>query len=950
MIIVPGSGPVPSDLMIVGEAPGRQEAQLGRPFCGPSGAELNWYLQRHSLSSSQFYLDNVVRLYQDGNPDPTPELIAEWTPRLLTTIAEVRPKVIVPVGRFATRWFLGDDAEMDACLGIPHHGGEFSNDITYRSRAHGAVVIPNFHPAYSLRNPAVKAQMNIAFGRIADAARLARGNRLDLIRFPHDPYAGHEEYSDVTGVEAARILRNRRPRRLGFDTEGYPDDPFSLQFATEPGVAYMLRYEQPDFADGVQALQEVADYGCVFCVHDAFTPSGTGYDTMISRICGLELRDASFSNTMYRAFALRIEPNGLKPLLWRWCGMRQSEYMNLIGDIGRSKQIRYLEEIAAQKNWPRIPPRVEQENNGNLKLKKFGKLESRAGLILTDIRKGKRNKDDELTDPKKRWYDIEPELRKLAEREMGRLPTGTLRDVPLDDAMQYGCADADGELRLDLALEEECHRMGVEGVCATGNEVLPIFEEMQHEGMPASRRSFVDLAVTVERDMRTLQAELSAVWFDGKPFNPAPNTKDVEALVKQLGITGLKKTKKAGRPSTSMKSLEYMAPKYPAIGLVGEWRRRQKVLNTYCLPLIQIADEQIEVQARRLGNSRQITLCPICSPGHPCIMHIGQVDVEPAPDPDDDRLQVGKDSSSTLASDLFLVHCKLKPNKETRRLGAEDPSLLNQPVRTEIGRKVRACYMTVLDDDPGDPNTEVFGEWDFSSQEVRVAAHISNDALLCAIMRDTSRKIHMETASRVFGKPIDQIDEIGEKIPAKTAFFGMLYGMSGPGLLDLFRSFGLENWPLDECQRLIDEIFRIYPGLKQAIRRAEAEAKRTGMVRDLYGHIRYLPQIWSGHKGEAAEAARQSFSHQVQGTAQGMTQCAMASLRRPIRDLRAVGVKWTLQIHDSILLRFPRWLFPVVDRLMQNAMCRKYGGPTNVTLNVPVLVDAHMSTLWSNLK
>lgn len=909
-ITVPGCGPVPCDWMIVGESPGETEARLGRPFCGRSGSELNWYLSHHGLNTSQFYLDNVVRLYRDGDPDPTPELLAEWTPHLLATIAEVRPKVIIPVGRFATRWFLGDGAEMDACFGIAHRGGEFDTTGTVASRAQGAIIIPDWHPAYGLRateaqKNVIKSQTDWAFGRAADIIRLIRGNRPDLIRFPHNPYAGHEQYSDVTGRELAHHLRRLRPARIGFDTEGDPEDPFSLQVSPHPGTAYMLRYTQPDFAEGVAALQELADAGCVFVVHDAGTPRGTGYDTQVSRACGLELRDATFSNTMYRAFALRIEPKGLKPLLWRWCGVHQTDYGTLIGDIGKAKQVKYLEQVAARKDWPRVPSRVEQENNGTLKLKKFGKLESRAASILKDIHNGKVNKEGKPTDPKERWYAIEPELRVLAERELGKLPTGTLRDIPLDEAVFYGCGDASGTLQLDDALAEECRRMGVDGVCQTGNEVLPIFEEMQHEGMPGSRRAFVDLASTVDRDMRQIQAELSTVWFDGKPFNPAPNTKDVEALVERLGITGLKKTKKAGRPSTSMKNLEYLAPKYPAIKLIGEWRRRQKVLNTYCLPLIEIADKQFIAESRPLDGS----------------------------------------------ADMFLVHCKLKPvSVETRRLAAEEPSLLNQPVRTPIGRKVRACYMTTPDDDPGNPDTELFGEWDYSAQEVRVAAHISNDRLLCSIMRDPTRKIHMETASRVFDKPVELIDEVGEKIPAKTAFFGMLYGLSGLGLLDLFRSFGLETWPLEDCYKLIEEIFRIYPGLREAIQRAEQEARRTGMARDLYGHMRYLPAIRSGHKGEAAEAARQAFSHQVQGTAQGMTQCAMASLRKPIRELRALGVKWTLQVHDSILLRFPRWLFPIVTKIMETHMCGCYGGPGNVRLNVPVLVDAHMSTLWSALK
>lgn len=949
MVVVPGHGPTHRNLMIVAEAPGAVEAQLLKPLVGPSGRALGGYLNRANLDRRDFYLTNVVKLYREGNPDPDSALIDEWAPDLLREIEEVRPQVIIALGRFATRFFLGAGADMDVVRGIPHSGGEFEHvdtgdldAVTRRScrdRAMGAVVIPTFHPAHAFRFPAARTLIDLDIRRAADIIRLIRGGRRDLVPFRRDSYAGRERYSDVSGAELARIIRRLHPEWLAVDTEGDPDDPFSIQISPEPGVAYMLRAsrDRADLGLGIAALREAVDRGCVIKTHDAGTPRGTGYDTQVCRVMGLELRDARFSNTMYRAFTLRTEPRGLKALLWRFCGMRQAEYESLIAGIGRERQVDYLRRVAARKDWERVQARVEPQNNGTLKLKKFGKLESRAGKILTDIDKDKRNKDGEPVDPEARWAQLEPELREVAERELGKLPRATLHDVPLDEAVAYGCADACGTGRLDLALEVECRRLGVEGVCQTGFEVLPIFEQMQHDGMPASRRAFVSLASRVRREMEEIQAGLSVRWFDGRPFNPAPNTKDVEALVQRLGVPGLKKTRKSGKTSTSMKSLEYLAPKYPALAEVGEWRRRQKVLHTYCLPLIEIADRQFEVEARRLGGGDAFA---------------GRDEIGQWPACSDSNATVNGDGSSG-SSDLFLVRCKLKPvSVETRRLAAEDPSLLNQPVRTELGRMVRACYMTVLpeQDDPNDPNVEVFGEWDFNSQEVRVVAHISEDRLLCEIMRDTKRKIHMETASRVFGKPIDQIDEVGEKIPAKTAFFGMLYGLTENGLLDLFRSFGLENWALDDCERLIAEIFRIYPGLDAARKRAAQEALRTGMVRDLYGHIRYLPGIWSNRRGERAEAARQAFSHWVQSTAQGLTQNAMASLRAPIRQLRPLGVKWALQVHDSVLMRFPRWLYPTLNSIMVEHMTHRYGGPTNVQFRVPILVDGQISTQWAGLK
>lgn len=951
-MIVPGYGDTPCDLMCVAEAPGATEAQLGRPLVGPSGAAFNWYLNRHGLGISQFFLDNVIREYTPGNPDPTPQQIEHWSPVLESTIAQVRPRVILAMGRFAVRWFLGEDADMDSCWGLPHLGGELAaaDQPRYRERrAQGAIIIPMHHTAFGLRQVNARTLIDKAIARAAEVIRLVRGGRADLVRFREDPYASREHYTDVSGAELREELHRYRRlglERVGFDTEGTPEEPFSLQVSPEPGVAYMLRPAQSDFAVGVEALQELADLGVVFAVHDAGTPRGTGYDTQVSRTCGLYLSHARFSNTMYQAYALRTEPKGLKPLLWRWCGMRQHDYWGMVEEIGRKKQVGYLKRVAwhgdmdaiqrlslalirqagmdlglgismsnpvaelieSLQPWPRVPSRVERQNDGTLALVNFGKLESRAKGILVDIAAGKLDKDEKPVDPLKRWKQIEPELRVLAERELGKIPMGTMFDVPLDEAVHYGCKDACGTGRLDTELGAECLRMGVDGVCWTGNRVLPIFEEMQHEGMPASRRAFIDLASTCQREMDRLQSQISAEHWGGKPFNPAPNTKDVEALVVRLGITGLKKTSKTKKPSTSMKSLEYLGGRYPAISLIGEWRRRYKVLSTYCLPLIEVADEQLGIETRQLAES-----------------------------------------------DMFLVCGNFKPvTVETRRLAMEEPSLLNVPVRTEIGRKVRGCYMTVHDedDDPDDPDTEVFLEIDYASQEVRITAHVTADRLLCDICRDPKRKIHMETASRVFGKPIDQIDEISEKIPAKTAFFGMLYGMQGPGLLDLFRSFGLESWPIEECERLIAEIFKIYPGLKETIRRIEQETKRTGMVRDLYGHIRYLPGIWSARRGEANEAARQAFSHVIQATAQGQIQNAMVSARGPVREMQLQGlwVKWALQIHDSVVMRTKRWLAPILMRVMEEAMTQRYGGPRGLKLSVPVLVEGHWSTRWDKLK
>lgn len=438
--------------------------------------------------------------------------------------------------------------------------------------------------------------------------------------------------------------------------------------------------------------------------------------------------------------------------------------------------------------------------------------------------------------------------------------------------------------------------------------------------MPASRSEFQSLSSYLEKEMIRLQSLISSQYFYGRPFNPG-SSQDVARLLNRRGLSAAKKTS-SGAMSTSKKSIEHLRAEEECVDLIFKWRECQKIKSTYCDPLLVIAAEQLHDKPEQ---------------------------------------------------DIFTVHCNFKPvTVETRRLSSENPSLLNQPTRTELGRRVRACYRTTP--------PEVFGAWDFSGQEMRVAAHVSQDEQLCNLfslcrwcgrdLRDeiarleTCKKnpnskdkvsppheegdVHTFSAVRVFGKPEHEIDKFEHRLPAKTANFGILYGLSGDGLLDLFRMFGLQ-WSKQDCEKLIREILRtVYPGLSRSIQDTQRLAARQGYIRDLYGMIRYLPMIRSLDRSESAEAGRQAFSHLIQGTAQGMMQNAMAWLRPRIWELQDCGmdVKWRLQIHDEILFSFHRDLWEVVDELVVEGMTQHYG----LKLRVPIAVEGHMAESWADLK
>lgn len=156
---VPGSGPIPCDLMFIGEGPGQREDELGLPFVGRSGQFLDELLASIGRSRRDVYVTNVVKCRPPGNRDPLPEEIAACRTFLDRQIALVQPKVVATLGRFSmARWFPGD--RISAI-----HGRERMVD--------GVAVIPMYHPAAALRNGSLRAVMIQDFARINDLLKAA---------------------------------------------------------------------------------------------------------------------------------------------------------------------------------------------------------------------------------------------------------------------------------------------------------------------------------------------------------------------------------------------------------------------------------------------------------------------------------------------------------------------------------------------------------------------------------------------------------------------------------------------------------------------------------------------------------------------------------------------------------------------------------------------------------
>ena len=150
--VVVGSGDVHADTLFIGEAPGRNEDEGGAPFIGAAGKVLDAFLEAAALTRDEIYITNVVKCRPPKNRNPKNDEIAACAPWLKTQIDELAPRVIVPLGAFATHWILECDAAMGELAGVPH-------EISWGEGAHARTicVVPVYHPAATIYNQKLRA-------------------------------------------------------------------------------------------------------------------------------------------------------------------------------------------------------------------------------------------------------------------------------------------------------------------------------------------------------------------------------------------------------------------------------------------------------------------------------------------------------------------------------------------------------------------------------------------------------------------------------------------------------------------------------------------------------------------------------------------------------------------------------------------------------------------------
>ncbi len=262
----------------------------------------------------------------------------------------------------------------------------------------------------------------------------------------------------------------------------------------------------------------------------------------------------------------------------------------------------------------------------------------------------------------------------------------------------------------------------------------------------------------------------------------------------------------------------------------------------------------------------------------------------------------------------------------TGRLSSTNPNLQNIPIRTELGREIRAAFIA----EPG----YVLLAADYSQIELRLLAHYSKDPLLVEAYR-RGDDVHTLTASQVFGVPPLMVNAEHRR-QAKVVNFGIVYGLSPFGLS---QNLGIEK---SDAKRFIDAYFEKYAGVRKFIDKTLDEARRDQRVKTLLGRIRPIPDINSKNANMRGFAERTAVNTPLQGTAADLIKIAMIRIDAAIRDQKLKS-RMTLQVHDELVFEVPDQEIDSMRTLVREHMEKVH------PLSVPLQVDIGVGKNWRDL-
>jgi len=397
--------------------------------------------------------------------------------------------------------------------------------------------------------------------------------------------------------------------------------------------------------------------------------------------------------------------------------------------------------------------------------------------------------------------------------------------------------------------------------------VAAVLAEVERNGIRVDPRALDAMSLTMEKEVRRLERE---IWeLAGAEFNVNSPTQLAEILFDKLNLQAPFKRGRGRVRSTAADVLEDLAEQHAIPAKVIEYREVAKLKSTY----VDTLPKLIHRETGRLHTSFSLT------------------------------------------------------GTATGRLSSSDPNLQNIPIRTELGRQIRAAFVA----EPG----EILLAADYSQIELRVMAHFSGDPVLLAAFRN-AEDIHARTAQEVFGVgPLGQTAE--HRRAAKVINFGIIYGLSPFGLA---QNLGI---PQKEAAQFIAAYFARYRGVKEYLDISLAETRKTEMAKTLFGRIRPIPEINSPQVQLRNFAERTALNSPLQGTAADLIKLAMIAIDRRLADEK-FEAKMILQVHDELLFEAPEREQEALTELVRHEMENVY------KLAVPLVVEIGVGANWRDME
>lgn len=260
----------------------------------------------------------------------------------------------------------------------------------------------------------------------------------------------------------------------------------------------------------------------------------------------------------------------------------------------------------------------------------------------------------------------------------------------------------------------------------------------------------------------------------------------------------------------------------------------------------------------------------------------------------------------------------------TGRLSSSEPNLQNIPIKGEWGRRIRETFIA--------EEGNLLLSADYSQVELRILAHLSNDAGLIEAFR-SNLDIHTRTASEIFGIPPDKVTPDSRRI-AKTVNFGVIYGISPFGLSETL------NIDRDEAKRYIEQYFIRHPGVRDYIDRTLETAKLEGYVTTFFKRRRAVPEIRNKNANIRQQGERFAINSPIQGTAADIIKIAMINIRKRCRA-QGLKAKMILQVHDELLFEFPSEELEEIKAVVKEEM------EGVIMLSVPLSVEIRHGKNWA---